>query len=84
MKDGNKVMIQEIMDALQKEEGYPKPERAFRIGWDGWRMWCLRHGMRGTTFFAKRWQEGWLMRADAEELCNYLKKGWNPGFLRQT
>ena len=84
MKEGKKIMLTEIMEALQQEEQYARPEVAFRIGWEGWRAWSLRHRLHGTTFFATRWREGWLMRADAEVLCNYLKTGWKPGFLRQT
>lgn len=81
MKEENKILIRDIQEALQEMEQYPNPARAFRIGWDGWRTQCLRHGRHSTTFFAQKWKEGWLSRDDAAELCEYLKKGWNPGFL---
>ena len=84
MNTEKKILISDICSALQAIEHYPNPERAFRIGWEGWRSCCLRHGKHGTTFFADKWREGWLSRTDAEDLCNYLIKGWKPAFLRKT
>ena len=81
MKEGKKIMLTEIMEALQQEEQYARPEVAFRIGWEGWRDNCLRHGKRTPAFFSVKWNDGWLTRADAQDLCNYLRTGWNPDFL---
>ena len=81
MNTENKILISDICSALQAIEHYPNPERAFRIGWEGWRSYCLRHGKHNLAFFSVKWNDGWLTRADAQDLCNYLRAGWIPDFL---
>ena len=81
MKEDNKILIDDIRNALQEIEHYDNPEQAFKIGWEGWRASCLRHGKHNKAFFSVKWSDGWLSRADAIEFSDYLKKGWIPAFV---
>ena len=81
MNTENKILISDICSALQAIEHYPNPERAFRIGWEGWRSYCLRHGKHSKTFFTFKWNDGWLSKEDALDFCNYLIEGWKPVFV---
>ena len=77
----NKIFLSDIRDALQQLSHYDNPEQAFKIGWDGWRAYCLRHGKHNKAFFSVKWRDGWLAKEDAIDFCDYLHTGWIPVFF---
>ena len=74
MKEDRKVYLVDIREELQSFMHYDNPHDAFIAGWESWMKFCIRHRFRESSFFYDALKRGWIARADAESLCNYLHK----------